>query len=521
MKTSVTFQTDDRGLQKLYHEAEAKEQRNVRYFGNRKVLVEGGGYNNIWLETQPMGGGMYAKRDMEAALNNQLLFMEHQMENGRLPGMIVNHDGVLEPKYGWFQGFCFPDSALSLYFWNGTDEAYLRKLYETLKAIDAYWWAYRDSDGDGCLETWCICDTGEDHCTRFFDAPWFWEGEKPPTGVARLPYESMDYMAYSYDARRTLAAISGILDNGEAREWEQRAELVRKRLREYLWIEEKSACYDRDCENQVMDILLHNNIRVMHHGAFDQEMADRFIEVHMLNPQEFWTPMPLPSIAVNDPFFRNNEDNDWSGQPEGLTYQRAIRAMENYGHLAELTMIGKRLMEAAGEEGVFTQQYEPYTGRPSTPQKSDYGPTILAILEYIERFYGVHVDKTELFWGCLPGGGSSRQYRQEWGEHAYVLTHEGDHNTACRDGIELFTVSDGVRVVTDQEGQIKRIVGIDVEPHTVTVRTVQGGTASAVIGPNETYIWKDGSLSLDRKVPFTADGELLREWRRPLPRQNG
>jgi hypothetical protein len=32
----------------------------------------------IWLETQPMGGEMYAKRNMEAGLNNQLLFMENQ-----------------------------------------------------------------------------------------------------------------------------------------------------------------------------------------------------------------------------------------------------------------------------------------------------------------------------------------------------------------------------------------------------------------------------------------------------------
>lgn len=29
-----------------------------------------------------MGGGMYAKRDMEAALNNQLLFMEYQRKMG-------------------------------------------------------------------------------------------------------------------------------------------------------------------------------------------------------------------------------------------------------------------------------------------------------------------------------------------------------------------------------------------------------------------------------------------------------
>lgn len=53
MKVEVTFQTADRALQKLYNAAEEKEKHNIRYFGDRKVLVEGGGYNNIWLETQP------------------------------------------------------------------------------------------------------------------------------------------------------------------------------------------------------------------------------------------------------------------------------------------------------------------------------------------------------------------------------------------------------------------------------------------------------------------------------------
>ena len=30
-------------------------------------------------------------------------------------------------------------------------------------------------------------------------------------------------------------------------------------------------------------------------------MAERFVKEHLLNPQEFWTKMPLPSVAANDP----------------------------------------------------------------------------------------------------------------------------------------------------------------------------------------------------------------------------
>ncbi|MFR3482525.1 MAG: hypothetical protein ACLTXL_02875 [Clostridia bacterium] len=129
------------------------------------------------------------------------------------------------------------------------------------------------------------------------------------------------------------------------------------------------------------------------------------------------------------------------------------------------------------------------------------------------------MDKTELYWGCLPGGGQSRVYRQQWGEHLYAMVHEGEWNTAYLDGEELFSVSDGVRVVTDREGRIGRIAGIDVEAHKVTVRTAQGATASAVIGPNEVFAWRDGALCLEAKIPFAADEALLKEWRKPLPRQ--
>lgn len=91
--TSVTFKTSDTLLQKLVDSAEQKSLENLKDFGGHTVLIEGGGYEKIWLETQPMGGEMYAKRNMEAGLNNQLFFMEHIRDDGRLPGSIALIDG--------------------------------------------------------------------------------------------------------------------------------------------------------------------------------------------------------------------------------------------------------------------------------------------------------------------------------------------------------------------------------------------------------------------------------------------
>lgn len=128
LKTSVTFYTDNASLQRLYDAAEEKLKDNIRDFAGRRVLIEGGGYHKIWLETQPMGGEMYAKRNMEVSLNNQLLFMELQREDGRLPVSITVENGKLLPQFNKVQGFYFPAAALNMYYWIGRNKEYLKLL---------------------------------------------------------------------------------------------------------------------------------------------------------------------------------------------------------------------------------------------------------------------------------------------------------------------------------------------------------------------------------------------------------
>lgn len=49
IRTAVSFHTQDTALQRLYDEAERKARLNLQYFGPDRVLVEGGGYEKIWL----------------------------------------------------------------------------------------------------------------------------------------------------------------------------------------------------------------------------------------------------------------------------------------------------------------------------------------------------------------------------------------------------------------------------------------------------------------------------------------
>ena len=505
MKNRVAFKVNDSRLQKVFDMAEKAATVNIDIFGKYRVMTEGTlWYPNVWPETQPMAGEMYAKRDLEIGKNNCEIFMDFQRADGRLPGMISKGDGNPVPFYGWMQGFYFAMPALKMYYHADLGEEYLKKLYHCLKNFDAYLWKYRDSDGDGCLESWCRWDTGEDESTRYGDAENYFEGEVAPEGKNNVPMESMEYMAYSYANRDVLARISAILKNGEEEMWKKAAEQVADKVASYLWREDKHACFDRKADNSFSETLCHNTLRVMYFGVLKQASADVFLREHLFNPEEFFTPMPLTSIAINDPAFRNNDTNDWSGQPEGLTYQRSITALGNYGHFAEIIVLGKKFLEAVSRKCVFTQQFDPYTGEQPLSKDNGfitYGPTIITTLEYIAQMYGVFAEIDKMVWTVTQSESLNYSYSQEWKGRNYILKVENGTADAYVDGQKVFSVSGDCRIVTDFEGNVLKIIGTDEKEQKVTVE-IGEKQYSVKIRPNMQMTLDNGNLNYCKEIEF-------------------
>ena len=535
---NVTFSTTDTSLQNLFDLTEKKAAENVRVFSpNYKVLVEGGEYPFVWVETQPMGGVMYAKRNLEVAYNNVAIFLKHQAASGRVPGMIIPMNNniwgltdLVKADNGYLglfsetlQGFFVPGPALELYYLLNKDTAYLNLLYNSFQAYDNYLWKYRDSDGDGCLEAWSQTDSGEDYLIRYDYAPFVWPFNYPPvagkipndTNFIKkywppshskdytheknpMPVESIDVMGYSYTCRDVLAKISAIRKNGNEKYWRSKAEEVRNKMNTYLWVAEKNAYFYRDKFNQIVPSLTHNNLRAMYFGAMTQKMADGFIKHHLLNPAEFWTKMPLPSIAANDPYFRNISFNNWSGQPEGLTYQRAINALENYSHVAEITLIGKKLLNAITHSKKFTQQFDPFTGEQNGAD--GYGPTILSVLEYYSRLYGVYPKNDTIHFNGLPAA-KEYAYTQRLDNGSYKLVQKNGQLTGYYNNREIFRSTAGVKVMTDKAGNCLELAGIDTLEHTVRL-TIKGKHYSGQVKPNGWYGFANGKIKLLRQVPF-------------------
>jgi hypothetical protein len=334
---------------------------------------------------------------------------------------------------------------------------------------------YRDSDGDGCLENWAMTDAGEDHMKRLGYAPWTWPYDYPPTrenipmddtafikerwiitgwetltlDKVPVPMESVDIMGYSYSCRNILHEIAKLQgDNEEAEHWREKAEEVSNRMKDYLWIENRHSYFYRNPENEFINSLTHNNLRAMYYGNMTQDMADRFIKYHLLNPEEFWTFMPIPSVAVNDPYFENHPYNNWGGQSQPLTYQRAIRALENYGHHAEVCLLGHKLLGRISASKLFTQQFDPFTGEQSGIDGYDYGPSILAVLEYFSRMYGIDICNDTVHFNGLPMD-EEYEYTQVIGENTYTLQQKENLLSGKVNDKIVFTFTAGVKVKTN------------------------------------------------------------------------
>eukprot|EP00041_Stephanoeca_diplocostata_P000624 m.15751 g.15751 ORF g.15751 m.15751 type:complete len:725 (+) comp10816_c0_seq1:109-2283(+) len=551
-KVGVSFNTTDVALQSLYDHAVSCEHGNQRDFlPGLANVVEGAGYGNVWLETQPMAGAMWAVRNVTQALANQLVFMRTQRDDGRLAGMVTtnyNDESLFSSQCGnanttqlcavycigkesLLQGDYFSTTAVDVaWFLNISDpetaNTYITELQDVLARFDDWMWKNRRSTLPGYTEV-LTCPSSAD---------WGGDGYDGYAGY-QAPFVSMDMMGYAHSNALALARMARLLGNTTgASHWEARSRAIQQALRASLWIDAKGACYDVDAMGKVVDVLVHNNLRAMWHGAFSQDMAETFVAQHLHNSSEFWTPFPLPSIAANDPrYIPGIPRNSWSGPAEGLTYQRAIRALENYGFHTEITLLGDKLVNAISVNGTFPQQWnpKPYQGVPAgAPNKGDcYGPALLSLLEYTAYAHGIKPRPADgaLLWSSaqltdttVPPTAST--YTQILGTNTWTLVRAVKNGTAVFDGRcngdTVFTCTGGVRVVTTATvpATVVGVAGISPHPMPITLTLPTGHpdvdmrhpgvtVVRGVVEPNCEYALDGGGgLTLTRRVPFAMPG---------------
>lgn len=349
------------------------------------VLIEGGAYKGVWLECAPMEGMLYCRHNPEIARANHDVFFALQGEDGYLPCWVrANETGTAQIQ------MTVPIAATALEAAELLrDESFLDRSYHACVRWDQWLRRYRDTRNTGLCEAFCEWDTGHDHSPRFRGIP-----EACPGNDARrcpdhplLPFLAPDLSASVYGGRMALARMATLLNKGsEAQRWLDDAEQIRGAILEHCFDPEDECFYDVDRVGNRVRVKGDLLTRVLGEHVVDQSLFDLIYNRHIRNPESFWTPYPLPSIAIDDPLFdRTLPPNSWGGASQALTALRSSRWFDFYGKTDDLEHLMRRWVEAIVEAPDFMQQMNPWTGEFSTSPA--YSPCMLVFTSFVERLW--------------------------------------------------------------------------------------------------------------------------------------
>lgn len=457
---------------------------------SKPVLIEGATYQGIWMECGPHEALVYRKFRPDVARNSHLTFFELQRADGQLPC----NNKVTETGFGQIQ-MVVPIAATAWELARDTgDGELLDAAYRACSMWDGWLLRYRNTRGTGLTEGFCTYDTGHDNSPR-------WEGIPPqcpnkdakyfPSGFA-LPRLCPDLSATTYGARRALSDMARALGKGsEADRWAESAEVLRGKILSQLYVAEDAAFCDLDADNRFIRIRSDILSRVCGEHVPDQALFDSLWTRQIYNPQAFWAPYPLPSIALDDPaFVRPITANTWGGPSQALTALRAPRWFEHYGRSAELGFMMTRWCDALVTDMTFRQQMDPLTAEfTRAGDEPNYSPAALVMVDYTWRLAGLCEENGDLHWNVRAGHPVSERARFSMKTDAGLtaeMVYDAKGASLSLGGIPVGRIEGVARLITDKAGQPKAVLGIDAVPVSVTMKLANRPSRRLRILPNET-----------------------------------
>ncbi len=477
----MRFSSDDKSLQRLWDRALAGLADNCRPVfgsGEKTVLNEGGIYTGIWLECGPQEALTYASVNPEVTRLSHEIFYRHQRPDGQFPAYILAD----RAGYGQIQQVMPIVRTAWTFAQLSGDEAFLERSYRAAAGWDGWLAKYRDSRNLGVVEAFCEYDTGHDNSSRWHGVPKDCPGAEARNrpDLPGLPRIAPDLSATLYGGRLALAEMAAALGKThEAEQWREQAEITRAAIRKYCFDPVLEFFFDRDCDGQWIRIIGDAGLRVMGEGVPSQAEAERIFARYILNPDYFWTPYPLPSIAAADPaFIPSAPENCWGGATQALAALRAPRWFERYGYFEELDEMMSRWLEALGRASEFMQQMEPFTGVFST--SPGYSPAMCVTVDFIARRHGILETPEGIWWGCVEPSAPSRFELELMTGGSAEIRHADGESILSLKGKEILRTNRPERVFSTFDGRIINRLAVN-QRHDEVVGAVDGDSQAVVV----------------------------------------
>ncbi len=273
------------------------------------------------------------------------------------------------------------------------------------------WWAeHRDIDGymtwgsdgrnqppnlddhTGGTRQGAILESGLDNSPMYDDSTY-----NSKTHV--LEYADVGLMSmYIADCDALADMAEALQKTAEAKELKDRSARYRAKLAT-LWSEDSGMFLNKDLHSGIFNMRLSpTNFYPLLARAASPQQADRMIKEHLLNPQEFWGKWILPSIARNDPAFKDQDY--WRGRIWGPMNYLVYLGLRNYDQPKVTEEFAQKSFEVFqpewSTEGHVHENYNALSGSGDDVANSDrfyHWGALLGLIEYMQQTQPVNANE--------------------------------------------------------------------------------------------------------------------------------
>ena len=334
-----------------------------------------------------------------------LALLSKQFQNGMIPHMIywenIKRMGFPKIKWGKEDTSTITQPPMIAYavwsiYQKDKDKSFIKKVYPHLYHFYRYLLTERDPHGNQLIGIMNPDESGEDNSPRFdiplglppvhslkenakrrfglvaqnieckFDAPFcmrnfFWVKDVP-------------FNAIMVENLRLLAQIAASLGYSEDADFfASEAENIVSAMRKFML--EDGLFWSTFGENyQKIKVKTWAIFAPLFAKILTQKEAEKLVKEHLLNPKEFWTEFPVPTVSISESSF--DPQGFWRGPTWIATNWFIYKGLLNYGFNGVAEQIKETSIKLIQESG-FREYFNPQTGEGLGAKNFTWGVLVL------------------------------------------------------------------------------------------------------------------------------------------------
>jgi len=245
--------------------------------------------------------------DPSVAKGSILGLLENIHENGAIPGGV----GFKGRTDDWFIYHANYAKGILQIHQIHPDPKFLEQVYEPLAKYAEYFDRERDPEGCNLYDVTQQYETGQEYSPRYL-----------------FVEENADRDATFYELKKLLAFIAETLGKRvESEKWMVQASRIKESILKHMWDPSLEFFFDAKPES-----LETSKVKApVGFYPFITDLVDSkhlgALYKHLLNPEEFWTPFPVPTLSRDSPLF--NPEAEWKGVRKYCPWNGRVWPMTN------------------------------------------------------------------------------------------------------------------------------------------------------------------------------------------------